>query len=137
LLLVRATEFRLALFTKHLVYDFVLIFNDSRLPRTDIGLWCRVILPAWHCPYWKRPSGGVVTAQAIGKYENYEMMPGTGVLLVLARAVKLSHEYLFRDNKVTLSVVYFRNWMSYQITPDWVLGYLRGLCLQFFQCCRR
>lgn len=40
---------------------------------------------------------GKVSAQAIGKYENDQMMPGSDVLLALARALKVSPEYLLEQ----------------------------------------
>ena len=38
--------------------------------------------------------GHLVTAQAIGKYERDEMMPGSEVLIALARALSVSEDYL-------------------------------------------
>ena len=35
---------------------------------------------------------GLVTAQAIGKYERDEMMPSSSVLIALARALKVTEE---------------------------------------------
>jgi Zn-dependent peptidase ImmA (M78 family)/transcriptional regulator with XRE-family HTH domain len=51
---------------------------------------------------------GLVSAQAIGKYENNLMMPGSGVLLALARALRVSPEYLLSSRQISLSGVDFR-----------------------------
>jgi Zn-dependent peptidase ImmA (M78 family)/transcriptional regulator with XRE-family HTH domain len=52
--------------------------------------------------------GGLVSAQAIGKYERDEMMPGSGVLIALARALSVSEDYLLRQDDVELVGVEFR-----------------------------
>lgn len=52
--------------------------------------------------------GGLVTAQAIGKYERNEMMPSSKVLLRLASALAVPAEYLLSENEVTLEEVDFR-----------------------------
>ena len=49
-----------------------------------------------------------VSAQAIGKYENDRMMPGSDVLLVLAKALQVSPEYLLSRRDIALSGVEFR-----------------------------
>ena len=49
-----------------------------------------------------------MSAQAIGKYENDHMMPGSDVLLALARALKVSPEYLLSSRDIALSGVDFR-----------------------------
>lgn len=49
-----------------------------------------------------------VSAQAIGKYERDEMMPGSTVLLALARALKVSPEYLLSEREIGLAGVDFR-----------------------------
>ena len=51
---------------------------------------------------------GLVTAQAIGKYERDEMMPGSTVLIALAKALDVTVEYLLRTEEVALSGVDFR-----------------------------
>ncbi len=51
---------------------------------------------------------GQVTAQAIGKYERGEMMPGSTVLLALARALNVSPEYLLSERQIDLIGVDFR-----------------------------
>jgi Zn-dependent peptidase ImmA (M78 family) len=52
--------------------------------------------------------GGLVSAQAIGKYERNEMMPGSEVLIALARALSVSEDYLLRSDGVELVAVEFR-----------------------------
>lgn len=49
-----------------------------------------------------------VTAQAIGKYERNESMPSSGVLLALARALRVSPEYLMSEREIELAGVDFR-----------------------------
>lgn len=51
---------------------------------------------------------GQVSAQAIGKYERGEMMPGSSVLLSLARALHVSPEYLLSERQIELAGVDFR-----------------------------
>jgi Zn-dependent peptidase ImmA (M78 family) len=52
--------------------------------------------------------GGLVSAQAIGKYERDEMMPGSEVFIALARALSVSEDYLLRQDDVELVGVEFR-----------------------------
>jgi Zn-dependent peptidase ImmA (M78 family) len=49
-----------------------------------------------------------LSAQAIGKYENNEMMPTSGNLLKLAAALNVSAEYLLRQDASELSGIDFR-----------------------------
>ena len=51
---------------------------------------------------------GLVTAQAIGKYERNEMMPSSSVLIALARALKVTEEYLLNPAAIDLVAVEFR-----------------------------
>jgi len=51
---------------------------------------------------------GEVTAQAIGKYERGEMMPSSGVLMRLTKALGVSMEYLLSDQVAELEAVEFR-----------------------------
>ena len=51
---------------------------------------------------------GRVSAQAIGKYERGEMMPGSDVLSVLAKALGVSLEYLLSDQVQELEGVEYR-----------------------------
>lgn len=50
----------------------------------------------------------LVSAQAIGKYERNEMMPGSSVLLALAPALRVSPEYLMSTREIELSGIEFR-----------------------------
>lgn len=52
--------------------------------------------------------GGLVSAQAIGKYERDEMMPGSEILIALARALGVSEDYLLRIDAVELVGVEYR-----------------------------
>jgi Zn-dependent peptidase ImmA (M78 family) len=49
-----------------------------------------------------------VSAQAIGKYERDEMMPGSSVLLALAKALDVSPEYLMSERQIELTGIDFR-----------------------------
>ena len=49
-----------------------------------------------------------VSAQAIGKYERNEDMPGSGVLLALARSLNISVDFLLSDDELELEGVEFR-----------------------------
>jgi Zn-dependent peptidase ImmA (M78 family) len=51
---------------------------------------------------------GLVSAQAIGKYERDEMMPSSTVLIALARALDVSEEHLLNPSEVELVGVEFR-----------------------------
>jgi len=51
---------------------------------------------------------GQVSAQAIGKYERDEMMPSSTILLALAKALKVSPEYLLIEHEIELAGVDFR-----------------------------
>jgi Zn-dependent peptidase ImmA (M78 family) len=52
--------------------------------------------------------GNVVSAQAIGKYERNEDMPGSRALMALATALGISESYLLSDEELTLEGVDFR-----------------------------
>ncbi len=52
--------------------------------------------------------GGRVTAQAIGKYERGEDIPGSGVLMALAKGLGVSLNYLLDAHGIELSGVEFR-----------------------------
>ena len=51
---------------------------------------------------------GLVTAQAIGKYERNESMPGSRVLMALATALAVSEDYLLSAEDLVLEGVDFR-----------------------------
>lgn len=52
--------------------------------------------------------GGIVTKQAISKYERNQMMPDSKVLMALAQSLNVSLDYLFSDQVVDLAGVDFR-----------------------------
>ncbi|MGH9673694.1 MAG: helix-turn-helix domain-containing protein [Bryobacteraceae bacterium] len=52
--------------------------------------------------------GNRVTAQAIGKYERDESVPGSGVLMALADALGVSLDYLMGDQEMVLEGIDFR-----------------------------
>ena len=51
---------------------------------------------------------GQVSAQAIGKYERGEMMPGSTVLLAQSKALHITPEFLLSERDVELTGVDFR-----------------------------
>lgn len=51
---------------------------------------------------------GKVSAQAIGKYERNEMMPGSSPLLALAQALNVAPDYLLNEREIELTGVDFR-----------------------------
>ena len=51
---------------------------------------------------------GLVTAQALGKYERGEMMPNSGVLIRLTKILGVSLEYLLSEEVEELEAVEFR-----------------------------
>ena len=51
---------------------------------------------------------GLVSAQAIGKYERDEMMPGSTVLLAMAKALKVRPDFLLATREVELAGIDFR-----------------------------
>ena len=55
---------------------------------------------------------GIVSAQAIGKYERGEMMPISTVAIALAEALEVSLSYLLSPSKVSLESVEFRKLAS-------------------------
>ena len=56
--------------------------------------------------------GGIVSAQAIGKYERGEMMPSSNVAIALADALDVSMNYLLSPSNVSLESVEFRKLTS-------------------------
>ena len=55
---------------------------------------------------------GIVSAQAIGKYERKEMMPSSTVAIALADALEVPPSYLFSPSRVSLDSVEFRKLAS-------------------------
>ena len=56
--------------------------------------------------------GGMVSAQAIGKYERGEMMPGSSVAIALAEELDVPLSYLLSPTRTSLSSVEFRKLAS-------------------------
>ena len=56
--------------------------------------------------------GGIVSAQAVGKYERAEMMPSSTVAIALANALEVPLSYLLSPSKVSLESVEFRKLSS-------------------------
>lgn len=52
--------------------------------------------------------GGVVSAQAIGKYERNEDMPGSRALMALADSLGVTEDYLLSEDEISLEGVDFR-----------------------------
>ena len=50
----------------------------------------------------------LVTAQALSKYEQDEMMPGSQVLIAMAKALGVSEDYLLSEQEMSLDGVEFR-----------------------------
>lgn len=76
-----------------------MIGKRLKLARTAAGLSLRAL---------EGRIGGRVTAQAIGKYERNESIPGSGVLIALAKALGVSVEYLTSEQDFVLEAVEFR-----------------------------
>lgn len=70
-----------------------------RVARSASGLSLRALAGAM---------GGIVSAQAIGKYEREEDMPSSRVLMALAAALNVTEEYLLREGELVLEGVDFR-----------------------------
>ena len=58
---------------------------------------------------------GIVSAQAIGKYERGEMMPSSTVAIALAKALDVSMSYLLSTSEVSLQSVEFRKLASTKV----------------------
>jgi Zn-dependent peptidase ImmA (M78 family)/DNA-binding XRE family transcriptional regulator len=76
-----------------------MIGNRLKRAREAVGLSLRELETAIQ---------GQVSAQAIGKYERDEMMPGSTILLALAKALKVSPEFLLSEREIELTGVTFR-----------------------------
>lgn len=76
-----------------------MIGNRLKRARETLGLSLRELEAAIQ---------GQVSAQAIGKYERDEMMPGSTVLLALAGALHVSPQYLLSERDIRLAGVDFR-----------------------------
>lgn len=76
-----------------------MIADRIRLARRKAGLSLREL---------SARMGGLVTAQAIGKYERNEDIPSSGVLIALSKALGVSLSYLMDTRQIELSGVEFR-----------------------------
>lgn len=76
-----------------------MIGNKLKLARSASGLSLRALSDS---------IGGLVTAQAIGKYERNEDMPSSRVLIAMAKGLEVSVEYLLNEDELTLEGVDFR-----------------------------
>ncbi|KWV52140.1 MULTISPECIES: helix-turn-helix domain-containing protein [Rhizobium] len=76
-----------------------MIGNKLKVARLASGLSLRALADAM---------GGIVSAQAIGKYERNEDMPSSRVLIGLARALDVSEDYLLSEDELELEGVDFR-----------------------------
>lgn len=77
------------------------MFSDRlRLARSRAGMSLRDLSAA---------IGGEVSAQAIGKYENGEMMPSAKVLTLLGKSLGVSLDFLMSNQVAGLEGVEFRD----------------------------
>lgn len=76
-----------------------MIGTRLKLARASVGLSLRELAERM---------GHVVTAQAIGKYERNEDMPGSRALMALATTLGVSESYLLSDEELALEGVDFR-----------------------------
>ena len=76
-----------------------MIGNKLKVARSASGLSLRALAAAMD---------GLVSAQAIGKYERNEDMPSSRVLIALAKALHVSEEYLLSEDELSLEGVDFR-----------------------------
>jgi Zn-dependent peptidase ImmA (M78 family)/DNA-binding XRE family transcriptional regulator len=79
--------------------EAVMIGNKLKGARSASGLSLRALADAMD---------GIVSAQAIGKYERNEDMPSSRVLIALAKALHTSEEYLLSEDDFALERVDFR-----------------------------
>lgn len=70
-----------------------MIGSKLKVARSASGLSLRALADAM---------GGVVSAQAIGKYERDEDMPSSRVLMALAAALSVTEEYLLSEDELAL-----------------------------------
>ncbi|HXW70972.1 MAG TPA: XRE family transcriptional regulator [Methylocella sp.] len=76
-----------------------MIGSKLKVARSASGLSLRALADAMD---------GLVSAQAIGKYERNEDMPSSRVLMALASALRVSEEYLLAEDEIALEGVDFR-----------------------------
>ncbi|MGY3034277.1 Zn-dependent peptidase ImmA (M78 family)/DNA-binding XRE family transcriptional regulator [Bradyrhizobium sp. USDA 4354] len=76
-----------------------MIGNKLKVARSASGLSLRGLSEA---------IDGIVSAQAIGKYERNEDMPSSRALIALAKALDVTEEYLLNEDEIALEGVDFR-----------------------------
>ena len=76
-----------------------MIGHRLKIARAAAGLSLRALADAM---------GEVVSAQAIGKYERNEDMPGSRALIALAEALGITEDYLLSEDEIALEGVDFR-----------------------------
>jgi Zn-dependent peptidase ImmA (M78 family) len=86
-----------------------MIGDRLKLARTAAGLSLRAL---------EEKLNGLVTAQAIGKYERDEMMPSSTVLIALARTLAVTEDYLLNAGEVELVAVEFRKKKLTKVKED-------------------
>jgi len=89
-----------------------MIGRRLRIARAAAGLSLRGLADAMD---------GLVSAQAIGKYERDEDMPGSRVLIALADAFAVSEDYLLSEDEIALEGVDFRKKASSSAREEAVL----------------
>jgi len=76
-----------------------MIGHKLKVARSASGLSLRALADAMD---------GIVSAQAIGKYERDEDMPSSRVLIAVAAALGVSEDYLLSEDELVLEGVDFR-----------------------------
>jgi transcriptional regulator with XRE-family HTH domain len=89
-----------------------MIGRRLRIARAAAGLSLRGLADAMD---------GLVSAQAIGKYERDEDMPGSRVLIALADALGVSEDYFLSEDEIALEGVDFRKKASSSAREEAVL----------------
>jgi len=90
-----------------------MIGRKLKVARTASGLSLRGLSDA---------IGGLVSAQAIGKYERDEDMPGSRVLIALADALNVTEDYLLAEDEVALEGIDFRKKAGSSTREEATLG---------------
>lgn len=89
-----------------------MIGHRLRIARSAAGLSLRGLADAM---------GGMVSPQAIGKYERDEDMPGSRILIALAVALGVTEDYLLSEDEIALEGVDFRKKASSSAREEAVL----------------
>lgn len=90
-----------------------MIGRKLKVARTASGLSLRGLSDA---------IGGLVSAQAIGKYERDEDMPGSRVLIALADALNVTEDYLLAEDDIALEGIDFRKKAGSSTREEATLG---------------